>query len=261
MNELNNRYNIGISIINNNQGVKKMLNRILKPSLIIKSYKIYNKIRAYIWYYSKSSYSLIYNKVGKFLISIVDSVFNNKYNPIATKSMVNIFIEDVKTLKDISKGLKNEIIILRKTQGHIIDDINALEICVGMAKSEHESLKNVHNNLALDVSDMKTRLLKLEDFETRTLKEKAQNVLNLENEFDEKENAFRLANKLIDTPFKDDNEKWIPSKYLKLSQTLINDDKVNKCVDEIAKVVYFDYNDNDKQVIKDVIIKHINLTK
>ena len=211
MNHITKRYNIANSIINNG-GIKTML----------------NKIRAYIWYYSKSIYSSIYNKVGKFL---------NRYNPRAITNMIT----------------------------YLIDDVKALEICVNMAKSEHESLKNVHNNLALDVSDFKTRLLKLEDFELRTLKEKAERVLSdkeyikendardleyeksLDN--DEKNNVMELGNKLI------------PSKYLKLSQTLINDDKVNKCVDEIAKVVYFDYNINDKQAIKDVILKHINLTK
>ena len=216
MNHITKRYNIANSIINNG-GIKKML----------------NKIKANIWYYSKSIYSSIYNKVGKFL---------NRYNPKAITSLLLYLIDDVKTLKDISKGLKNEIIILRKTQGHIIDDVQAIELCINMAKNEHESLKNVHNNLALDVSDFKTRLLKLEDFELRTLKEKAQNIL-LDD--DEKSNVMELGNKLIDTPFKDDNN---------------NDNNIDNCVDEIAKVVYFDYNKHDKQVIKDVIIKHINLT-
>ena len=40
-----------------------------------------------------------------------------------------------------------------------------------------------------------------------------------------------------------------------------NNIDIDLIVDEIAKKVYFDYNNNDKKVIKDVLIKHINLTK
>ena len=36
---------------------------------------------------------------------------------------------------------------------------------------------------------------------------------------------------------------------------------IDLIVDEIAKKVYFDYDNNDKKVIKDVLIKHINLSK
>ena len=40
-----------------------------------------------------------------------------------------------------------------------------------------------------------------------------------------------------------------------------NNINIDLIVDEIAKKVYFDYDNNDKKVIKDVLIKHINLTK
>ena len=40
-----------------------------------------------------------------------------------------------------------------------------------------------------------------------------------------------------------------------------NNIDIDLIVDEIAKKVYFDYDNNDKKVIKDVLIKHINLTK
>ena len=215
-----------------------------------------NKIRAYIWYYSKSIYALIYNKINS---------------------------------------------MLEKVGYHLIGykvDIKAIELCINMSKSEHESLKNLHNNLALDVSDMKTRLLKLEDFELRTLKEKAQDVLSEKEEYesqfvvnDERANIMGLGNRLSQTLINDKKKreeinnlvnaldeafnygsysnkndiKEIVSNHI--GNKLVDDDinainnnnKVNNCVDEIAKVVYFDYNKHDKQVIKDVIVKHINL--
>ena len=40
-----------------------------------------------------------------------------------------------------------------------------------------------------------------------------------------------------------------------------NNIDIDLIVDEIAKKVYFDYDNNDKKVIKDVLIKHINLSK
>ena len=40
-----------------------------------------------------------------------------------------------------------------------------------------------------------------------------------------------------------------------------NNIDIDLIVDEIAKKVYFYYDNNDKKVIKDVLIKHINLTK
>ena len=147
-----------------------------------------NKIRAYIWYYSKSIYALIYNKINSMLEKI-------GYHFVGYKVDIEQNQDDIKAIREYKVGLHKF-----KT---LTNDIKAVEICINLAKSEHESLTNLHNNLCLDVSDFKTRLLKLEDFEVRTLKEKAEKVLNLENEFDEKENAFRLANKLIDTPFKE----------------------------------------------------------
>ena len=173
------------SMLINIKGVKTML----------------NKIRAYIWYYSKSSYALIYNKINS---------------------------------------------MLEKVGYHLIGykvDIKAIELCINMSKSEHENLKNVHNNLALDVSDFKTRLLKLEDFELRTLKEKAEKVLS--DEFvvnDERANIMGLGNRL--------------------SQTLINDKKEREEINNLVNALdeAFNYggyaNKND---IKEIVLKHINL--
>ena len=173
------------SMLINIKGVKTML----------------NKIRAYIWYYSKSIYALIYNKINS---------------------------------------------MLEKVGYHLIGykvDIKAIELCINMSKSEHESLKNLHNNLALDVSDFKTRLLKLEDFELRTLKEKAEKVLS--DEFvvnDERANIMGLGNRL--------------------SQTLINDKKEREEINNLVNALdeAFNYggyaNKND---IKEIVLKHINL--
>ena len=173
------------SMLINIKGVKTML----------------NKIRAYIWYYSKSIYALIYNKINS---------------------------------------------MLEKVGYHLIGykvDIKAIELCINMSKSEHENLKNVHNNLALDVSDFKTRLLKLEDFELRTLKEKAEKVLS--DEFvvnDERANIMGLGNRL--------------------SQTLINDKKEREEINNLVNALdeAFNYggyaNKND---IKEIVLKHINL--
>ena len=88
MNEITKRYNIGMSIIKNNKGVKTML----------------NKIRAYIWYYSKSIYATIYNKINSMLEKV-------GYHFVGYKV-----------------------------------DIKAVEICINLAKSEHNSLTNLHSS-------------------------------------------------------------------------------------------------------------------
>jgi len=217
MNEIIKRYNIGMSIINNNQGVKTM--KLIKA---------------------------IYNKIS----NIIDSMFEKVgYHLIGYKVDIEQNQDDIKAIREYKVGL-HKFKTLKNDVSDLKDDIKAVEICVNLAKEEHEKLKNVHNNLAFDVRE---RLLKLEDFELRTLKEKAEKVLNLENEFDEKENAFRLANKLIDTPFKDD-------------------DNLDNCANDVIKLVnkYHYLVDNngvggdDDYFIDDVkrlITKHINLTK
>ena len=194
-----------------------------------------NKIRAYIWYYSKSIYATIYNKINSMLEKV-------GYFFVGYKVDIEQNQDDIKAIREYKVGLHKF-----KT---LTNDIKAVEICINLAKSEHESLTNLHNNLCLDVSDFKTRLLKLEDFEVRTLKEKAEKVLNLENEFDEKENAFRLANKLIDTPFKEyDN-----TINFNLNDTITN------LVNELDNV--FNYGGyTNKNDIKEIVSKHINLSK
>ena len=192
MNHITKRYNIGMSIINNNNGVKPML----------------NKIRAYIWYYSKSIYATIYNKINSMFEKI-------GYHYIGYKVDIEQNIFDIKSIREYKVG---------------IYDFKAFKKVV---EKDISDTREYLNNLK---SSLNKRLLKLEDFELRTLKEKAERVLNLENEFDEKENAFRLANKLINS----DNTN------------------INNLVNELDNT--FNYGGyTNKNDIKDVITKHINL--
>ena len=192
MNHITKRYNIGMSIINNNKGVKTML----------------NKIRAYIWYYSKSIYATIYNKINSMFEKI-------GYHYIGYKVDIEQNIFDIKSIREYKVG---------------IYDFKAFKKVV---EKDISDTREYLNNLK---SSLNKRLLKLEDFELRTLKEKAERVLNLENEFDEKENAFRLANKLINS----DNTN------------------INNLVNELDNT--FNYGGyTNKNDIKDVITKHINL--
>ena len=50
-------------------------------------------------------------------------------------------------------------------------------------------------------------------------------------------------------------------KAIRNNINLVDGLNIDLIVDEIAKEVYFDYDNNDKKVIKDVLIKHINLSK
>ena len=180
------------SMLINIKGVKTML----------------NKIRAYIWYYSKSIYATIYNKINSMFEKI-------GYHYIGYKVDIEQNIFDIKSIREYKVG---------------IYDFKAFKKVV---EKDISDTREYLNNLK---SSLNKRLLKLEDFELRTLKEKAERVLNLENEFDEKENAFRLANKLINS----DNTN------------------INNLVNELDNT--FNYGGyTNKNDIKDVITKHINL--
>jgi len=107
MNEINKRYNIGMSIINNNQGVKAVgkiilvigaiLNKTIKPSIIIKSYKIFNRLKSII--------NKVLEKVGYFFIGYKVDIEQNQSDILEAKAKIRI---------------------LRNTQSHNIDDIQAL---------------------------------------------------------------------------------------------------------------------------------------
>jgi len=98
LNNINKRYNIGISIINNNQGVKAMLNDIIKPSRIIKSYKIYNRLKSII--------NKVFENVGYFFIGYKVDIEQNQSDILEAKAKIRI---------------------LRNTQSHNIDDIIKLK--------------------------------------------------------------------------------------------------------------------------------------
>lgn len=107
MNEINKRYNIGMSIINNSQGVKAVgkiilvigaiLNKTIKPSIIIKSYKIFNRLKSII--------NKVLENVGYFFIGYKVDIEQNQSDILEAKAKIRI---------------------LRNTQSHNIDDIQAL---------------------------------------------------------------------------------------------------------------------------------------
>ena len=108
MNEINKRYNIGMSIINNNQGVKAVgkiilvigaiLNKTIKPSIIIKSYKIFNRLKSII--------NKVFENVGYFFIGYKVDIELNQSDILEAKAKIRI---------------------LRNTQSHNIEDIQALK--------------------------------------------------------------------------------------------------------------------------------------
>lgn len=97
MNQINKRYNIGLSIINNNGGVKAMLNDIIKPSRIIKSYKIFNRLKSII--------NKVFENVGYFFIGYKVDIEQNQSDILEAKAKIRI---------------------LRNTQSHNIEDIETL---------------------------------------------------------------------------------------------------------------------------------------
>jgi len=116
MNEIIKRYNMGMSIINNNQGVKTMLN------------KIYNKI------------SNMLKKVGYHFVGYKVDIEQNIFD-IKSLREYKVGIYDFKALqKDVSNKngdvMKNtyNIKALRDTQSHIIDDIKAIQLTIKSSK-------------------------------------------------------------------------------------------------------------------------------
>mgnify|MGYP003114435579 CR=1 FL=1 len=108
MSEIIKRYNIGMSIINNNRGVKTMLKTI------------YNKISSII--------NNMLEKVGYFLIG---------------------YKVDIELLMTNTRFCKSWVI----KNG---DDIKAIELVIKSMREDYESLKNKHNELAIDFNDYTT---------------------------------------------------------------------------------------------------------
>ena len=120
------------TIINKIMGVfKTMINNILKPSNIIKVYRIFNKIR------------LFFNslRVIKNINELIVKVHRIQEN--------NIYLDNkIKELKKVNVSLKKDI------------DLNRCETlinvdCTRDLKKAHEFLTNIHNILASDFSDDK----------------------------------------------------------------------------------------------------------
>jgi len=104
MNDINKRYNIGLSIINNSGGFKAMLNDIIKPSRIIKSYKIFNRLKSII--------NKVFENVGYFFIGYKVDIELNQSDILEAKSKIRILRNTQShNIEDIIK-LKNELITL-----------------------------------------------------------------------------------------------------------------------------------------------------
>ena len=139
MNEINKRYNIGMSIINNNQGVKTMLNNIIKPSRIIKSYKIFNRLKSII--------NKVFENVGYFFIGYKVDIEQNQSDILEAKAKIRILRSNQ---SQNTKGqLSNEYCIkaLRDTQRHNIDDIQTLTKDVEVLKKYIKKAPAKHINL------------------------------------------------------------------------------------------------------------------
>ena len=186
MNEINKRYNLGMSIqdkynrktmriilndwsnyynqylkINNNQGVKTMLNNIIKPSRIIKSYKIFNRLKSII--------NKVFENVGYFFIGYKVDIEQNQMDILEAKAKIRILRSNQ---SQNTKGqLSNEYCIkaLRNTQSHNIDDIQTLI-------EEVEALKDTLNKLRRDCAKQKKTYV---DVNVQRVEDK---IINLTNE-------------------------------------------------------------------------------
>ena len=186
MNEINKRYNLGMSIqdkynsktmriilndwinyynqylkINNNQGVKTMLNNIIKPSRIIKSYKIFNRLKSII--------NKVFENVGYFFIGYKVDIEQNQSDIVKAKAKIRILRSNQ---SQNTKGqLSNEYCIkaLRDTQRHNIEDIQTLT-------QEVEALKDTLNKLRRDCAKQKKTYV---DVHVQRVEDK---IINLTNE-------------------------------------------------------------------------------
>ena len=201
------------TIINNIMGVfKTMINNILKPSNIIKGYKISNRIK---WVVAK-----ILNKLENVLIWV-------GYNWV---------------------GYKVDIIALE-------EDVKALKICINLAKEEHESLKNVHNNLASDFSELKFKNDELQkSFNDNVLLPKCKEILK---EFIEENKSlinededYSYESELEQQQKDNDEEYWIDSNKLYTN--------IDKLVEDVYNATNYG-NYTNKNGLKEIITKHINL--
>ena len=219
------------TIINNIMGVfKTMINNILKPSNIIKGYKISNRIK---WVVAK-----ILNKLENVLIWV-------GYNWVGYKVDIIALEEEIKELKKIND---NSFKLIEK-------DIKALELTMTMAKEEHESLKNVHNNLASDFSELKFKNDELQkSFNDNVLLPKCKEILK---EFIEENKSlinededYSYESELEQQQKDNDEEYWIDSNKLYTN--------IDKLVEDVYNATNYG-NYTNKNGLKEIITKHINL--
>ena len=155
MNDINKRYNIGLSIINNNQGVKAMLNNIIKPSKIIKSYKIFNRLKSII--------NKVFENVGYFFIGYKVDIEQNQSDILEAKAKIRILrsnqSQNTKTNEINEYGIK----ALRDTQSHNIDDIKVIQKKIHLIKVIQKYKIGLHEfeELKKEVEAVKDTLNKL----------------------------------------------------------------------------------------------------
>ena len=103
----------------------------------------------------------IINKIKWNLAKILNVI--NRFNPFIITRVIKSNVDKIKALEQ---------------------DIKALEICVNLAKEEHENLKNYHNNLASDFNtyklDSKQDIGRLFE-KINTLNNKVDKHINLSN--------------------------------------------------------------------------------
>lgn len=231
MNDINKRYNIGLSIINNNQGVKTMLNNIIKPSRIIKSYKIFNRLKSII--------NKVFENVGYFFIGYKVDIELNQSDILEAKAKIRILrntqshnIDDIEKIKteDI-QGIKYHIKAIRKYKiglhefGELKKEVEALKDTINILRRDCKQVQEINKD------DIKEVEKNLEDFTSRYYQER----------------------------FVDD------MKETKVNELLFttNNKMLNDCSKElISFIIDADrYEDNiDIKDVNNILRKHINLT-
>ena len=239
------------TIINKIMGVfKTMINNILKPSNIIKVYRIFNKIR------------LFFNslRVIKNINELIVKVHRIQEN--------NIYLDNkIKELKKVNVSLKKDI------------DLNRCETlinvdCTRDLKKAHEFLTNVHNNLARDFSDYKFKAndnIKALELAITMAKNDNNNLQESFNEYVLRPKAEKMIKEVEDYSFESELEQQKKDNCLndngEWKKDNINDEEfiakylnidIDKLVEDVYDVCnYGNYiNKND---LKETITKHINL--
>ena len=158
MNDINKRYNVGLSIINNNRGLIAMLKTILNKCYSVLCNTI-DKIGEYIYnvgYPTKSiKKKLKYAYVRLIRNNFILSNLRGFKHLWKLGDVVNGYVDYCK--------FKNST---RQTNKHIWTNIEAIELTIKSMREDYESLKTFHNNLSIDYRDnsaSNNNLLKLKN--------------------------------------------------------------------------------------------------